>query len=157
MADIVKKPSEAIANPSAEWDPFRAMREFMRWDPFREMMPFSGRGSFAPSFDVTENKDTYVFKADLPGVKQEDIEITTHGNLLKIAGKREYEEEKKTDTVYTYERQYGNFARTFALPEGADVSLAKSELKDGVLSLWIPKKPTVQPKKIEVTSGKPKS
>ena len=155
MADIAKKPG---GQPLTEWDPFRTMRDWLRWDPFKEMtpMPFE-RMTFAPSFDVTENKDAFVFKADVPGVKQEDIEVTIHGNRIQIAGKRDYEEETKNDTVYTYERQYGSFSRSFTLPDGADIDLAKSELVDGVLTLWVPKKLSAQPKKVEVSTTKPKS
>jgi HSP20 family protein len=86
MADLIKK----NGNVAVEWDPFRAMRDMLRWDPFREMAPMS---VYSPSFDVTENKDSYVFKADVPGVKQEDLEITLTGNRLQITGKRDVETE----------------------------------------------------------------
>ena len=157
MTDIIKKNGGQVVQP--EWDPFRTMREWMKWDPFREMAPLPAfeKLAFNPSFDVTETKEAYVFKADVPGVKPEEIEITTLGNRIQIAGKRENENEMKTDTVYTYERQYGNFSRTFTLPEGADIDLAKSELKDGVLTLVVPKKLNAQAKKIEVAAGKAKS
>lgn len=157
MTDIVKKTGGQVG----EWEPMRVMREMLRWDPFREMAPFPSFAnlevaSFNPSFEVTENKDGYVFKADLPGVKQEDIEITTTGNRLQISGKRESEVETKNDRIFTYERQYGSFARSFTLPDGVDVEHAKSDLKDGVLTLVIPKKPGAQAKKIAISSG-PKS
>lgn len=159
MAEMIKKTPNQPMSTQPEWDPFRAMRDWLRWDPFREMipMPQAFERTFSPSFDVTENKDAYVFKADVPGVKETDLEITTQGNRLQIAGKREYEHEEKTDTVYTYERQYGNFSRVFTLPEGADIALAKSDLKDGVLTVVVPKKPAAQAKKIEISSSKPKS
>jgi HSP20 family protein len=157
MTDIAKK----NAGTMMEWTPLRAMREMMRWDPFREMAPLFGGGlerlEWNPSFDVTETKDSYVFKADVPGVNKEDLEITTTGNRLQIAGKRETQEEKKTDTVYTYERQYGSFVRSFTLPSGADVEHAKSELKDGVLTLVIPKVAEAQQKKIAIGAGGVKS
>jgi HSP20 family protein len=158
MADIVKKSS----GQTTQWDPLRAMREMLRWDPFREMAPFPempalANAGFTPDFEVTENKDGYFFKADLPGVKNEDIEITTTGNRLQISGKREQEQETKTDAVYTYERQYGSFTRSFTLPDGADVDHARSELKDGVLTLVIPKTAGAQAKKIAVTSSTTKS
>jgi HSP20 family protein len=159
MADLVKKPvNQPLA--VAEWDPFRAMRDLLRWDPFREMAPVPPmfeRMTFAPTFDVIENKDAYVFRADVPGVKAEDIEITTQGNRIQIAGKRDHEAETKADTVYTYERQYGNFTRAFTLPEGTDIELAKSALENGVLTLVVPKKPHAVAKKIEVTTGRAKS
>jgi HSP20 family protein len=158
MADIVKKNGGQMT----QFDPLRAMREMLRWDPFREMAPFGGfpalaAEGFNPDFEVTENQDGYVFKADIPGVKNEDIEITTMGNRLQISGKRDNEQETRTDAVYTYERQYGSFVRTFTLPDSADVDHAKSELKDGVLTLVIPKSAGSQSKKIAVSSGTSKS
>lgn len=159
MADIVKK-TEGLTTP---WDPMRAMRDLLRWDPFREMAPLVPsfpaleRSGFNPSFEVTETKDGYVFKADVPGVKAEEIEIATTGNRLQISGKRESEQESKTDTVYTYERQYGSFSRSFTLPDGADLEHGKSELKDGVLTVVIPKRPGEQTKKIAVSTAAPKS
>jgi HSP20 family protein len=157
MTDIVKK----NGGQATEWNPLRAMREMLQWDPFREMAPmfqnFSSFPSFEaawnPSFEVTENKDGFLFKADVPGVKKEDIEITHTGNRLQISGKRDAEKETKSDTVYTYERQYGSFTRAFTLPEGADVEHAKTDLKDGVLTLVIPKLAAAQTKKIPISSG----
>lgn len=157
MSEIAKKNGGA----PTEWSPMRAMREMLRWDPFREMAPMFPstfeRLEWNPSFDVTETKDAYVFKADVPGVKMEDLEITTTGNRLQISGKRESEEEKQTDTVYTYERQCGSFARVFTLPSGADIEHAKSDLKDGVLTLVVPKLAEAQSKKIPIATGGKKS
>ena len=135
----------------------------MRWDPFREMAPAFPefpeleRIGWNPNFEVKEDKDAFVFKADLPGAKKEDIEINTTGNRLQISGKREAEKEKKSETVYTYERQYGSFVRSFTLPEGTDLEHAKSELKDGVLTLVVPKLPGAQTKKIPISTGEAKS
>jgi HSP20 family protein len=100
---------------------------------------------------VTENKEAFLFKADVPGVKKEDLEITASGNRVQISGKRDAEKETKSDTLYTYERQYGSFLRSFTLPEGTDLEHAKSELKDGVLTLVIPKLPGAQAKKIPIS------
>jgi HSP20 family protein len=158
MSEITKKNGGALT----EWNPLRTMREMLRWDPFREMAPgfpnlgFEGM-EWNPSFDVTETKDAYVFKADIPGVKKEDVEITVTGNRIQIAGKRESEHESKSDTVYTYERQYGSFSRAFTLPAGADIEHAKSELKEGVLTLLIPKHAEAQSKKIPIATTGPKS
>jgi HSP20 family molecular chaperone IbpA len=65
----------------------------MGWDPFGEMVPFvqQGTSEFAPSFEIKETKDAYVFKADVPGVKDSDLDITVTGNRLSVAGKREAE------------------------------------------------------------------
>lgn len=157
MADIVKKNG---GQQMTQRDPIRAMRDLMRSDPFREIapeLPSLGLASFNPSFDVTETKDAFVFKADLPGVNKDEIEITTAGNRLQVSGSREISHETKDDTVYTFERQSGSFARSFTLPAGADVEQAKSELKDGVLTLIIPKKPGAQAKKIAISAATSKS
>ena len=159
MAEIVKKNGGQLT----EWNPARMMREMLRWDPFREMAPLLPsfapfeRMEWSPSFDISENKDAYLFKADVPGVKKEDLEITTTGNRVQITGKRDTEQETKTDTYYTYERQYGSFTRSFTLPDGADLEHAKSDLKDGVLTLVIPKKPGAQAKKIPIAATGTKS
>jgi HSP20 family protein len=158
MSDIVKKNGGQVG----EWNPMRMMREMLRWDPFREMAPsFANFPKFEelawnPSFEVTENKDSFLFKADIPGAKKEDIEITITGNRLQVSGKRDKEQETKTDTVYTYERQYGSFSRAFTLPEGADLEHTKTDLKDGVLTLVIPKIAGAVTKKIPISAA-PKS
>jgi HSP20 family protein len=157
MADIVKKDN---GPQMTEWDPFRAMREMMRWDPFREMAPTFPRmfeREWMPAFEVRETKDGYTFKADLPGIKKEDIEVSLTGNRLTIAGKREHEKETKEDTYYAYERAYGSFSRAFTLPGGIDTEHVKSELANGVLTLVIPKKPEAQAKKIPIATGAAKS
>jgi len=154
MADIVKSDQRQLAKAR----PLRKIRDLFRWPPFREMAPiFQGFPVFArdewnPSFDVTEGNDAYLFKADVPGVKKEDLEISTTGNRLQISGKREAEKDTKSNTVYTYEREFGSFVRSFMLPEGADLEHARSELKDGVLTLAIPKPPAAQPKTIPIST-----
>ncbi|HEY6559558.1 MAG TPA: HSP20 family small heat-shock protein [Polyangiaceae bacterium] len=137
------------------WEPFRMLRELMRWDPFAEMTPaFSGEGAaFAPAFDVKESKDAFIFKADLPGIKESDIDVKLTQNRLSIAGKREAEKSDKGETYYSYERSYGSFTRTFTLPDGVDTDNIKAVLKDGVLTLELPKKPEHQPKTIAVKSS----
>lgn len=155
MANLIKK-SEDVSR----WDPFRTLREWMRWDPFREMAPVLGRieeEAWMPSFDVQESKDAYLFRADLPGMKPEDLEIRLTGNRLQFSGKRETEKEEKGDTFYTCERSFGSFSRTFTLPDGCDTEHVKSDLKDGVLTVVIPKKAESQSKKIPITAASPKS
>jgi HSP20 family protein len=162
MANISVKNQEGgtgtLARPrSAQgWDPLRAARELLRWDPFREMAPsWSGDElmTFAPAFEVKETQNAYVFKADLPGVREEDLDITRTGNRLTISGKREAEQEEKGNTYYAYERSYGSFTRSFTLPEGIDEEHINAQLKDGVLELNVPKKAEAQPKKIGLRSA----
>jgi len=140
-----------------ERDPFKAMRELMNWDPFTAFPAETRLTTYVPAFDVKETKDAYTFKADMPGVKDADLEVTYQGNQLFVRGKREQEKEDKGDTWYTYERSYGSFARAFTLPTGIDTDHANAELKDGVLTIAIPKKPEAQAKRIAVAAPKAKS
>jgi HSP20 family protein len=80
----------ATAAPET-WDPWRTMRSLLSWDPFREMAPFpvvEDRAMLSPAFDVKETKDAYLFKADVPGIPEKDLEVTITGNRLNISGTR---------------------------------------------------------------------
>jgi len=136
-------------------DPFRIMREMLRWDPYREIdATFGGQErAFAPTFEVKETKDAYVFRADLPGVKDSDLEISLTGNRLQVSGRREQERQDQGETFYASERSYGSFTRAFTLPDGIDGENVTADLKDGVLTLSVPKKPEVQPRKVAVNGG----
>jgi HSP20 family protein len=154
MATLIRRNQQEVAptGSSSVWDPFRVMRDVLRWDPFRELEAATGGdyGLFAPSFDVKENKEGYVFRADLPGVREQDLEIALTGNRLAISGKREQEKHEQGDTYYASERSYGSFSRAFTLPDGTDGDNVKAELKNGVLEVIVPKKPEVQPRKITI-------
>ncbi len=153
MANLIRRNQSEVAPSSASvWDPFRVMRDVLRWDPFRELEAATGGdyGLFAPSFDVKENKDGYLFRADLPGVREEDLDISLTGNRLTISGKREQEKHEQGDTYYASERSYGSFSRAFTLPDGTDAENVKADLKNGVLQVIVPKKPEVQPRRISI-------
>ncbi len=161
MANImVRKNGGEQQGLAREIEPARWIRDFFGWDPFREMTPFLAAeprlARFAPDFEVKETKDGFQFKADMPGVKDADIEITVTGNRLNVAGKRESEKEEKSDTYYVSERTYGAFARAFTLPDGVDTQHMRAELKEGVLTIALPKLPEMQPRKIEVKTGEAK-
>jgi len=144
-------------------DPFQVMREMMI-NPFRLFRSGMGGGrdlTWNADFEVRETEDAFLFKADMPGIKPNDLDISLSGNQLQIAGKREREHEHEHEhegQFHTYERSYGSFTRTFLLPESADLDKITSELKDGVLSLVVPKKPGSAPqrRKIQIGAG-PKS
>ncbi|MBK8996018.1 MAG: Hsp20/alpha crystallin family protein [Myxococcales bacterium] len=156
MANIAvhKEPQTKPTRPEREWDPFRTMRDVLRWDPFGEIAPrwFGEDLGFNAAFEVKESKDAFVFKADLPGIKAEDLDVKLTQNRLTISGKREAEKTEKGDTFYTFERSYGSFVRSFTLPEGVDGEKIEADLKDGVLNVKLPKKPEAQPKQVSVKS-----
>lgn len=141
-------------------NPFQLMRDLLN-DPFRtmfQMTPFESYGrqmAWNPDFDIRETDQAFVFKADIPGLRTEDLDISLMGNQLQVAGKREYEQDQEEGQVHTYERSFGSFTRSFTLPESADVDNIHSDLKDGVLTLVVPKKPGTSPqrRKIQISSG----
>jgi HSP20 family protein len=163
MSDITvqrRDRPEAGAIARREWDPFRAMREMLTWDPFREMAPLIAGApvTYSPAFEVRETKDSFVFKADVPGLKEQDLEVSVTGNRLSIGGKREAEKEEKGDTYYAFERSFGSFTRTFTLPDQTDPTHVKAELKNGELTVVVPKAAAAVAKRIPVGSGdKPKT
>jgi HSP20 family protein len=134
------------------FDPFRTMREMARWEPFRDLaaMPMIEADGFNPSFDMKETKEGFVLKADMPGVKESDIEVSLTGNRLSISGKREAEEKKQGEDYYSIERTFGSFTRAFTLPDGVDAEKANAELKNGVFTMTLPKAPGGRSKQIQV-------
>lgn len=132
-------------------DPFERMQELLGLDLGRMLLPLAGReAGFVPDFEVKETKDSFIFKADLPGVEEKDINITLAENMLTISGKREEERREEEDRYYAYERTYGTFTRTFTLPLGVDSEKAQAEFKNGVLTIRVPKRAESQPKRILV-------
>lgn len=154
MANLIRRNEQQREVMPTAWDPARLMRDLMSWDPFAEMLPsVSGESMvFAPRFEVKETKDAYVFKADLPGIEEKDLDITLTGNRLTVGGKREAERREENERFYAYERSYGSFSRSFTLPDGADADHADADMKNGVLTISIPKKPEHQPRKISLKS-----
>jgi HSP20 family protein len=141
-----------LATPGAE-DPLHMIRELFNWTPLRTLGAPLAPPVFAPLFEVRETKDRYVFKADMPGVKEPDLEVNVTGNRLSIIGVRENEVYEETETIFFEERAFGSFTRQFVLPEGADIEHIQAALKDGVLTVVIPKLPEVKARKIALETG----
>lgn len=148
------------------WEPFRA-----QWNPWKELEDVEKRLSalwgrpqgkvegqkeaisvaeWSPLVDITEDEKEYLIKAELPEVKREDVKLTVQDNVLAISGERRYEKEEKNKKYHRVERAYGNFLRSFTLPEDADGSKVSAEYKDGVLKVHLPKSEKATPKSIEV-------
>ncbi|MGA2280054.1 MAG: Hsp20/alpha crystallin family protein [Verrucomicrobiota bacterium] len=94
---------------------------------------------WAPSVDISEDDKEWLVKADLPEVKKEDVKVTVENGVLTVTGERKFEKEEKDKKYHRIERAYGNFFRSFALPEGADGAKVSAEFKDGVLKVHLPK------------------
>jgi HSP20 family protein len=103
-----------------------------------------------PALDVAENENNYVVKAEVPGCKADDINISVHGNILTLSGEKKEEQEKKEKGYYHIERSYGSFRRDISL--GGDINAEKIEAtcKDGVLTLTLPKSEKAKAIKVKV-------
>lgn len=104
--------------------------------------------SFSPAFDVRANDEEIVFTADVPGIKQEDIEITLDDGVLTIKGQRRYEGNGK-DKVWLG-RSYGSFTRSFTLPDTVDPERLMADLADGVLTIRVAQQPKPKPRRITI-------
>jgi HSP20 family protein len=101
----------------------------------------SGRDIWAPAVEVSQQNNELVVRADLPGLKKEDVSIDVTDNDLTISGERRQEHETERGGVYRSERSYGSFYRTIPLPDGAMTDQAKATFKDGVLEIRMPAPP----------------
>ena len=152
MSILRTRTPQAAPATAATLEPFRLMRDFLRWDPLLDYGP-GAPTAFMPSFDVKETPDAYQFKADLPGILEAELEISLEGNRLTVAGKREEEPVKEGERIHLSERSHGRFSRTFTLPEDVEGEKVVAELRNGVLTLMVPKRPEVRPRKINVSLG----
>lgn len=108
------------------------------------------RGTWAPAVDIHETEDSFVVKADLPGVNKDDIQIDLNDNTITFKGERKFENKVSKDNYIRVERSYGTFVRSFTLPQNVDAEKIKAAYKDGVLELTLPKKEEAKPKQIKV-------
>lgn len=106
---------------------------------------------WTPAMDVFEQKDNVVVRAELPGMKREDIEVSLHDNTLSISGERKFEESNKDHEVYRSERFFGRFQRSVSLPTLVSGDKVKASYKDGVLTVTLPKAEEAKPKHIDVS------
>lgn len=103
-----------------------------------------------PLVDIKEETERFLIKADIPGVKPENIEVTMDNGALTIRGERDEEKREKKDGYHRVERYFGSFYRRFAMPDTADADHIKATSRDGVLEIEIPKRTIARPRKIDV-------
>jgi HSP20 family protein len=150
------------------WQP--RVQSVVSWNPFAEMADlrremdhvfgeFFGRtpsrmasteAIWSPLVDVHETKEGYQLQVELPGVKQEDIQVSIEGETLTLKGERKHEAEVKEDEYHRVERSYGRFERSIVLPSVVDPGQVKATYRDGVLEILLPKKEEAKPKEIKV-------
>ena len=143
------------------WRPFRELEEWERQfdDLFGRPMlqwPTVEKG-WMPAVDVFEKDDKFVVKAELPGMKGEDIDVSVVGNTLTIKGEKKTETEVKEEDYYRCERSYGSFHRSILIPSTVDASKIVADFEDGVLEVTLPKAAEVKPEKVKVSAKKKKA
>lgn len=145
-----KEPKEvAKVEPSRALSPFEEMErrfeEFFRrplslldtsWWP-RMRMP--EMGEMSPSVDIFEEADDVILKAELPGMKKEDIEVNVTGDTITISGEKKKEEKVEKKNYYRLERSHGSFSRSFRMPQEVQSDKIKAVFKEGVLEIRLPK------------------
>ncbi len=138
-----------------------------RWDPFKELTSLKSQmdkifetllgegediksGSWVPPVDIYETENEIVIKAEVPGVALNDIEIKVEDDTLIIRGEKKFERDIEKETYHRAERVYGKFQRSFIIPKSVDKEGIKASLKQGVLTIVLPKKEEVKPKEISI-------
>ncbi len=142
-----------------------------RWRPFRDILSvqdemnrlfedFFGHrparvewteGVWTPSVDVSEDKDSVIIKAEMPGMNKDDVKISIQDNLLTLKGEKKQEKEEKDKNYHRIERSYGSFCRSFQLPTSVKTDTIEASYKNGVLSITLPKTEEVKPKEIPIS------
>ncbi|WP_135449252.1 Hsp20/alpha crystallin family protein [Tabrizicola caldifontis] len=110
------------------------------YEPFR-MMGSRLADWLSLAAEASQSGDSYRIAMELPGVGEDDVQVTVEDGVLQVKGEKKSEREEKGDTWYFSERQFGSFSRSFRLPSDADSAGVKAEMKDGVLTVTVPKKP----------------
>lgn len=150
---LIKWTGEDLFEPLREFPDFQAElgRLFGRpLFPAATWPSAKNGGRWFPEVDITEEKDRLVVKADLPGMKQEEIAVEVSDGVLTIKGERKRETETKEGKLYRVERSYGSFLRAFTLPAGVDAAKVNAAYKNGVLEVTLPKLAEAKAKQIKV-------
>ena len=144
----------------------------VRWEPLREMSslqtemnrlfntmfesPTVGNGGtrrWTPAMDLLETDDAFVLRADLPGMREEDVSIELEDNVLTVSGERKADHEENGEGFYRVERAFGSFSRSLTLPRGVDPEGVIAGFSNGVLEVRIPKPEQRKPRKISISAS----
>ncbi len=131
------------------YDPFQGLRLFE--DAVTRLMsePSAGR-PWAPAVDILETEDAITLKADVPDVEVNNLDIRVENNTLTLKGHRKFEKNENVKGWHRIERSYGEFVRSFALPNTVDTEKVGADYKNGVLSISLPKKEAAKPRQVKV-------
>jgi HSP20 family protein len=113
-------------------------------------LAFDERRAFAPAVDIFEDSEAISVRAELPGMKPEDVQISVENNVLTLSGERKLERSEEREGYHRIESSYGVFSRSFVLPESLKADEVEADMNEGILTVRIPKKAEVAPKRIQV-------
>jgi HSP20 family protein len=145
----------------------------LRLDPFRDVLTLQSRlnslfqdysrgqndgdvvstAAFVPPVDIYEDEHKIVLKLEVPGLKQEDLDIQLENNTLSVRGERKFEKEEKEENFHRIERRYGSFFRSFTVPTTVNTENVKASYDSGVLRIELEKRAEAKPKQIKVQVG----
>lgn len=143
---LISRDRKSLANSLSDFD--NIFDGF--FNPVRSLSDLKA-GVNMPRVDVTEKEDSYVIKADLPGVKKEDIDVQVHNSVLTLKASTSSESSDESGNMLRRERHFGQYLRQFTLGQDVDEHSTKAEYKDGVLTLLIQKKTPQKPEARKVT------
>lgn len=150
------------------------MTTITRWSPLHDMSTLHNRlsallqdfsvptaedngpsaASFTPPVDIYEDAQKLVLKLEVPGVREEDLDIRLENQTLTVRGERKFEKEEKQENFHRIERRFGTFVRSFTLPTTVDTEKVQASFDAGVLSIEVTRRAEAQPKQIKVSIGK---
>ena len=137
----------------------------IRWEPARELNSLfssifdtptgsvSAGRRWLPAMDLVETDEHFVLRADLPGLSEDDVDVTLENDVLTVSGQRKAETETREKGYYRVERASGSFRRSLSLPEGVDPDAIEANFDKGVLEVRIPKPEQRKPRKVAITVG----
>lgn len=134
--------------PFTEFDPFRGLANFQ--DTVNRLFTEPNGRPWVPAVDIRETENELVVKADVPGVKFEDIDVRLENGTLTLRGERKFEETKDQGGWHRVERSYGTFERSFTLPDTVSAEGVKADYKNGTLTVTLPKKEIAKPRQVKV-------
>ena len=139
-----------MAQTLMRWDPFTELTDLRtRFDRMLEQMGEGRERMWTPAIDVVRDEEKLVVRADIPGIKPEEVKIEVEDDVLTVSGEHEERKEEKEKDYVRRERRYGSFRRSLTLPAGVEAKKIKAETHDGVLEVTVPlpkenKKETVE-------------
>jgi HSP20 family protein len=141
-----------MANELTEWRPFSDFAELRhRLDQAFRDLSDGGQGGWTPSVDLVRKGDALLLRADVPGIKPEEVKVEVEDDVLTISGEHREESEEKKESYVRRERRFGSFSRSMVLPRGVEPDKIEATVDDGVLEVRVPLPAAQEKQRIEIS------